>query len=64
MSNNIKTIKDKCLNYINKNSICLEIAPGSGDMVNALIRNVKFMYTVDPSLVSLEMENINNLKHI
>ncbi|EAL1918852.1 SAM-dependent methyltransferase, partial [Campylobacter jejuni] len=55
MSNNIKTIKDKCLNYINKNSICLEIAPGSGDMVNALIRNVKFMYTVDPSLVSLEM---------
>ncbi|BEK41274.1 TPA: methyltransferase domain-containing protein [Campylobacter jejuni] len=64
MSNNIKTIKDKCLKYINKNSTCLEVAPGSGDMVNALIRNVKFMYTVDPSLVSLEMENINNLKHI
>ncbi|EFV4334152.1 class I SAM-dependent methyltransferase, partial [Campylobacter jejuni] len=64
MSNNIKTIKDKCLKYINKNSTCLEVAPGSGDMVNALIRNVKFIYTVDPSLISLEMENINNLKHI
>ncbi|HFS5120435.1 TPA: hypothetical protein ACICM5_001036 [Campylobacter jejuni] len=41
MSNNIKTIQDKCLKYINKNSTCLEVAPGSGDMVNALINNVK-----------------------
>lgn len=64
MSNNVKMIKDKCLKYINKNNICLEIAPGSGDMVNALIHDVKFMYTIDPSLVSLEIENINNLKHI
>ncbi|ENM9912319.1 methyltransferase domain-containing protein [Campylobacter jejuni] len=64
MSNNIKMIKDKCLNYINKNSICLEIAPGSGDMVNALIHDVKFIYTIDPSLVSLEMKHIGNLKHI
>ncbi|ECO5820623.1 TPA: class I SAM-dependent methyltransferase [Campylobacter jejuni] len=64
MSNNIKMIKDKCLNYINKNSICLEIAPGSGDMVNALIHDVKFIYTIDPSLISLEMEHIGNLKHI
>ncbi|EOB4089608.1 hypothetical protein ACLQWW_001682 [Campylobacter jejuni] len=51
-------IKDKCLNYINKNSICLEIAPGSGDMVNALIHDVKFIYTIDPSLISLEMKHI------
>ncbi|WP_337207713.1 class I SAM-dependent methyltransferase [Campylobacter molothri] len=64
MSNVIKTIKDKCLKYIDKNSVCLKIAPGSGDMVNALINEVKFFYTVDPSLVSLEIENINNLKHI
>ncbi|EPZ4642779.1 hypothetical protein [Campylobacter jejuni] len=41
MSNNIKTIQDKCLKYINKNSTCLDVAPGSGDMVNALIHNVK-----------------------
>ncbi|HEF2365878.1 TPA: methyltransferase domain-containing protein [Campylobacter jejuni] len=58
MSNNIKMIEDKCLNYINKNSICLEIAPGSGDMVNALIHDVKIYYTIDPSLVSLEMKHI------
>ncbi|EKL9993380.1 methyltransferase domain-containing protein [Campylobacter jejuni] len=64
MGNNIKMIKDKCLNYINKNSICLEIAPGSGDMVNALIHDVKFIYTIDPSLISLEMKHIGNLKHI
>ncbi|HEH4052288.1 TPA: SAM-dependent methyltransferase, partial [Campylobacter jejuni] len=61
MNNTIKLIKENCLKYINKNSTCLEIAPGSGDMVNALIHDVKFMYTIDPSLVSLEMENINNL---
>ncbi|WP_337211082.1 class I SAM-dependent methyltransferase [Campylobacter molothri] len=64
MSNVIKTIKDKCLKYIDKNSVCLEIAPGSGDMVNALINEVKFIYTVDPSLVSLEIKNVNNLEHI
>ncbi|MFB1640385.1 class I SAM-dependent methyltransferase [Campylobacter molothri] len=64
MSNVIKTIKDKCLKYIDKNSVCLEIAPSSGDMVNALINEVKFIYTVDPSLISLEIENVNNLKHI
>ncbi|MBX2019241.1 SAM-dependent methyltransferase, partial [Campylobacter jejuni] len=55
MNNTIKLIKENCLKYINKNSTCLEIAPGSGDMVNALIHDVKFMYTIDPSLVSLEM---------
>ncbi|BEK59125.1 class I SAM-dependent methyltransferase [Campylobacter jejuni] len=64
MNNTIKLIKENCLKYINKNSTCLEIAPGSGDMVNALIHDIKFMYTIDPSLISLEMENINNLKHI
>ncbi len=64
MSNNIKIIKDKCLKYIDKNSTCLEVAPGSGDMVNALAHEVKFIYTIDPSLVSLEIENVNNLKHI
>lgn len=64
MSNVIKTIKDKCLKYIDKNSVCLEIAPGGGDMVNALINEVKFIYTVDPSLVSLEIKNVNNLEYI
>ncbi|ELH2216363.1 class I SAM-dependent methyltransferase, partial [Campylobacter jejuni] len=34
MNNTIKLIKENCLKYINKNSTCLEIAPGSGDMVN------------------------------
>ncbi|HEB9328851.1 TPA: class I SAM-dependent methyltransferase [Campylobacter coli] len=64
MGNNIKIIKDKCLKYIDKSSTCLEVAPGSGDMVNALAHEVKFIYTIDPSLVSLEIENVNNLKHI
>lgn len=64
MSNTIKSIKESCLKYINKNTVCLEIAPGSGDIVNALIHDVKFMYTIDPSIISLEIENINNLKHI
>ncbi|EJJ7305181.1 SAM-dependent methyltransferase, partial [Campylobacter jejuni] len=61
MNNTTKLIKENLLKYIDKNSTCLEIAPGSGDMVNALIHDIKFMYTIDPSLISLEMENINNL---
>ena len=64
MNDTIKLIKENCLKYIDKNSVCLEIAPGSGDMVNALIHDVKFIYTIDPSLVSLEIENANNLQHI
>ena len=64
MSKVIKEIKEKFLNYIDKNSVCLEIAPGSGDMVNALIDEISFIYTIDPSLVSLELENSTKLQHI
>nr|WP_284675661.1 class I SAM-dependent methyltransferase [Helicobacter colisuis] len=64
MGGAIKIIKDKICNYINKDSVCLEVAPGSGDMLNALIQDVKFYYTVDPSLVSLEIEGAANLQHI
>lgn len=64
MNSNIKTIKNTISKYLNQDSVCLEIAPGSGDMVNALIYDVKFIYTIDPSLVSLEIEKANNYKHI
>ena len=64
MNENIQSIKNTILRYINQDSVCLEIAPGSGDMVLALIDFVKYFYTVDPSLVSLEFEKANNLQHI
>ncbi len=64
MNNVIKIIKNSISKYIDSNTVCLEVAPGSGDMVNALIHDVQFIYTVDPSMVSLEIESANNLKHI
>ncbi|XGQ70948.1 class I SAM-dependent methyltransferase [Campylobacter hepaticus] len=64
MSNTIKIIKNKCLKYIDKNTVCLEIAPGSGDMVNALVNDVNFIYTIDPSLISLEIDHVKNITHI
>lgn len=41
MGNNIKTIKDKISKIYQQNSTYLEVAPGSADMVNALIHDVK-----------------------
>lgn len=64
MSENIQSIKNKILKYLDKNSHCLEIAPGSGDMVLALIDEVESFTTIDPSLVSLELKDAKNLKHI
>lgn len=33
-------------------------------MVDVLMHDLNFMYTIILSLASLKMENINNLKHI
>ncbi|WP_282432280.1 methyltransferase domain-containing protein [Campylobacter troglodytis] len=42
----------------------LEIAPGSGDLLVSLAPECDFIYTIDPSLVSLEVQNIRHHKHI
>lgn len=62
MSDIIKTLRDKIL-YFKKDNF-LEIAPGSGDLALALSPNAKYYYTIDPSIVSLEIKNVNNIHHI
>lgn len=64
MNSAIAIISEKLIPYLNQESVCLEIAPGSGDMVAAIAKYVKLIYTIDPSLVSLEIENVRNLQHI
>ncbi|WP_236033162.1 hypothetical protein [Helicobacter turcicus] len=64
MSANIKNISDEILRIIPKNSNCIEIAPGRGDLIFALINHINFMYSIDPSLSSLEIGQIKNLEHI
>lgn len=64
MSAAIACIKEKIMPFIDKESAALEIAPGSGDLANALAPNCKHYYTIDPSLVSLSLENASNLTHI
>ena len=62
MNNIIKTLRNKILHFNKKNY--LEIAPGSGDLAVALAANANVYYTIDPSIVSLEIKNINNIHHI
>lgn len=75
MSANIVAIKDAILtNYAThkreRNTVhstkpkLLEIAPGSGDLLAALAPECDFIYTIDPSLVSLDIPNIHHHKHI
>ena len=42
----------------------IEIAPGSGDLAMELAKHCEFLYTIDPSLVSLEFAKTTNHLHI
>ncbi|MDY5185402.1 class I SAM-dependent methyltransferase [Helicobacter trogontum] len=42
----------------------IEIAPGSGDLAMGLTKHCEFLYTIDPSLVSLEFAKTTNHLHI
>ncbi|TQR22633.1 SAM-dependent methyltransferase, partial [Campylobacter sp. MIT 97-5078] len=39
-------------------------APGSGDLAANLALDARFIYTIDPSIVSLEISKLGNAKHI
>lgn len=62
MSDIIKNLRDKILSFNKKNY--LEIAPGSGDLAASLAINANAYYTIDPSIVSLEIQRIDNIFHI
>lgn len=42
----------------------IEIAPGSGDLACSLAKDCEFLYTIDPSYVSLDFTATNNHLHI
>ncbi|MDD6055415.1 MAG: class I SAM-dependent methyltransferase [Helicobacteraceae bacterium] len=64
MGANLKVIKDRILKYADKESVFLEIAPGSGDLAFSLVPDSKHFYTIDPSSVSNEVKKLPNLTHI
>lgn len=57
-------IKDKIISHAKKDSIFLEIAPGLCDLLFALAKEVKFIYSVDPSHTSLIAKDLKNVMHI
>lgn len=62
MSDIIKNLRNKILFFNKKNY--LEIAPGSGDLAASLAINANAYYTLDPSIVSLEIKGSDNIFHI
>jgi len=63
LNKNLEQIKQSFLEFVNKDSVCLEIAPGHGDLLISLSNEVKFVYSIDPSPTS-SMVKLKNGKHI
>lgn len=63
LNKNLELIKQSFLEFLNKDSVCLEIAPGHGDLLFALSNEVKFVYSIDPSPTS-STAKLENGKHI
>lgn len=64
MNSLIERLSNEILSFSNDETIFLEIAPGSGDLAFALAKNARFLYTIDPSNVSLALQSLPNVKHI
>ncbi|TLD88619.1 class I SAM-dependent methyltransferase [Helicobacter sp. MIT 05-5294] len=63
LSKGIIDLRDKFLGFLNKDSVVLEIAPGHCDLLLALAGEVKFIYSLDPS-VNSQKTTAKNQKHI
>ncbi|MCR6577670.1 class I SAM-dependent methyltransferase [Campylobacter insulaenigrae] len=65
MSNFALQLSNKLKRYILEDSVGLEIAPGSCDILNALHSSFKFLYSVDPSCnTEVLLKNYDNIFHI
>ncbi|EAH7752241.1 methyltransferase domain-containing protein [Campylobacter jejuni] len=64
LSKHILSIRDFLMKYGNKEDIFLEIAPGYGDLLFLLSKEVKKYYSVDPSASSLKYCKAENVVHI
>ena len=65
MNSYVKFLRDKIKQYAKKDSIFLEIAPGGCDLLFALSKDSKFIYSVDPSVTpSTLLKDVQNIQHI
>lgn len=64
MSKNLKMLKKNIFNYITSKSLIVEIGCGDGALACAIAPNAKHIYTIDPSVESIKVTNINNITHI
>lgn len=65
MNSYIKFLRDKIKQYAKQDSIFLEIAPGGCDLLFALCRDSKFIYSIDPSTTpSILLKDVKNVQHI
>ncbi|HEC1750209.1 TPA: class I SAM-dependent methyltransferase [Campylobacter lari] len=66
LSKHILDTAKKILSYINdkKDNCIAEIASGQGDLLRALSKHVGFIYSIDPSPISNNIKNIQNVEHV
>lgn len=57
-------IKEKIKSHANEEDVFLEIAPGLCDLLLALAKESKFVYSVDPSPMSFAVNKLENVTHI
>ncbi|MBZ7950246.1 methyltransferase domain-containing protein [Campylobacter molothri] len=65
MNSYIKFLRDKIKQYAKSDSVFLEIAPGGCDLIFALSKDSKFIYSIDPSVTpDILLKDVNNIQHI
>lgn len=65
MNSYIKFLRDKIKQYAKRDSIFLEIAPGGCDLIFALSKDFKYIYSIDPSVTSsILLKETQNIQHI
>lgn len=63
MSNALRQVIDKLMQYLDKDSCYMEIGSGDGSLACQIALGVKQVYTVDPSVDSLSVQGVNNITH-
>lgn len=64
MSKNLTTIKDEILEFTTTASSILEIGCGDGALACAISPYVNHVYTMDPSIESIQVNSMQNITHI
>lgn len=64
MSKNLNNLKEEILKHTTSESVVVEIGCGDGSLACAIVQRVKHVYTVDPSIESINITNIGNITHI